>query len=69
MSINCVKQTITNACGHVSISLYKACNNHLLNSEQYGKCYRQSVDTTEVSISISIGNDFCNRGCEAIMLG
>ncbi|KAL1850476.1 hypothetical protein Daus18300_012890 [Diaporthe australafricana] len=65
----CIKYSITNACRHVGVTMFRNCGYHDDTVDTLSGCYIRNNETGAEIPKISIGNDFCNRGCEAKTAG
>lgn len=66
---NCVKYSVTNACGHVKADLYKHCGRHNNTRALNDECNNEDEERAVENIGVRVGTDYCNRGCEAKVVG
>ncbi|KAF4460196.1 hypothetical protein FALBO_13037 [Fusarium albosuccineum] len=65
----CFKYTISNACGHVTSSMYRYCGQEHIDDQIFNEsCFTFTYGNHEVT-PVRVGNTFCNRGCEAETVG
>ncbi|KAG8168414.1 hypothetical protein KVR01_001163 [Diaporthe batatas] len=67
MTTGCTRYFMTNACGHVGVTMLGNCSKHLHDNDVrvlHECCLGNEKPGTEV-IKIKIGDRYCDRGCEA----
>lgn len=67
--MSCFKYSIANACGHVHAIMYRHCGEHSDEVTEMARCFEANHDTTMPRTKVRMGNDYCNRGCEAMTVG
>lgn len=70
MSLSCIRNVITNGCGHTASIRYKHCGNHLDDSDENKRCFIGSHSATKpVAVTVAVGSTFCGRECRAMTVG
>jgi len=70
ITMPCIKYTVTNGCGHVGLPMYRYCEgNHKNDARSSAICFESSVMADGTIQIVSMGTGFCNRGCEAMIVG
>lgn len=68
-TMHCSKYFITNGCGYVRSSRYRNCEKHTDDLADNMICHEEYAHDDTLYPIIKMGNDFCNRWCEASSSG
>ncbi|KJZ70492.1 hypothetical protein HIM_10121 [Hirsutella minnesotensis 3608] len=67
--MSCYRYSVSNGCGHINACMFRFCNGHENTIEEMNRCFDTNHTTMTNGTKVRMGNDFCNRGCEAMTVG